>query len=302
MSKFSKALESRSFLVTCELNPPKGVDLGRLYEKAAMLKEMVTAFNITDSAGSIMTMAPIAVSHLLLDKGIETILQITCRDRNRMAIQSKLLAAHALGISNLLCMTGDPPGGGDHPDAKGVFDLDAVGLLRATLALNSGTDIAGNELRGAPEFCPGAVVNPGARDLGAEIGRMEDKLEAGALFFQTQAVYDPSTFERFMSKAQRFKVPVIAGLIVLKSAKMARDLIDKLPDVVVPDKIIQEMDDARSRQEKSVEIAARTIQEIQDMCRGVHIMAIGWEARIPHILEAAGLTGREQAHAQRNTP
>jgi len=247
-------------------------------------------------------MAPIAVSHLLLDKGIETILQITCRDRNRMAIQSKLLAAHALGISNLLCMTGDPPGGGDHPDAKGVFDLDAVGLLRATLALNSGTDIAGNELRGAPEFCPGAVVNPGARDLGAEIGRMEDKLEAGALFFQTQAVYDPSTFERFMSKAQRFKVPVIAGLIVLKSAKMARDLIDKLPDVVVPDKIIQEMDDARSRQEKSVEIAARTIQEIQDMCRGVHIMAIGWETRIPHILEAAGLTGREQAHAHRNTP
>jgi 5,10-methylenetetrahydrofolate reductase len=267
-----------------------------------MLKEMVTAFNVTDSAGSIMTMAPIGVSHLLLDRGIETILQITCRDRNRMAIQSNLLAVHALGVSNLLCMTGDPPGGGDHPDARSVFDLDAMGLLRAAQALNSGTDLAGNELTGVPEFCPGAVANPGARDLDKEIGRMEDKIEAGALFFQTQAVYDLSTFERFINKAQRFKVPVLAGLIVLKSAEMARNLNDKLPGVFVPAKIIQEMDDTSSQQETSVEIVARIIREIQQMCRGVHIMAIGWEAKIPRILEAAGLAGREQAHAQRKTP
>lgn len=300
MSKLSEALDSDSFIVTCELNPPKGVDLGRLYEKAEMLKGMITAFNITDSAGSIMTMAPIGVSHLLLDRGIETILQITGRDRNRIALQSDLLAAHALGISSLLCMSGDPAGRGDHPDAKDVLDLDSPGLLRAVKALNSGADIAGNELKGAPNFRAGAVANPGARNLDLEIRRMEEKIEAGAVFFQTQAVYDPSTFERFMNKAQRFDVPILAGLIILKSAKMARNLNDNLPGVFVPDKIVQEMDEAKSRQEKSVEISARIIREIQHMCRGVHIMAIGWEARIPHIIEAAGLPSRNQVQSQRD--
>ena len=211
MSKFADALSSGSFVVTCELNPPKGVDLGRLYEKAEMLKGLVTAFNITDSAGSIMTMAPIAVAHLLLDRGIEPILQITSRDRNRLALQSELLAAYSLGIRNVLCMTGDPPGGGDHQDAKAVFDLDAVGLLRAARALESGRDPAGKELTEAPDFCVGAVVNPGATDLDKELQRMEEKIEAGAVFFQTQAVYDAAPFEKFMETARGFGVPVLAG-------------------------------------------------------------------------------------------
>ena len=292
MSIFADALKSSRFVVTCELNPPKGVDLNRVYEKAELLRGMVTAFNITDSAGSNMTMAPIAVSHVLLDRGIETILQITGRDRNRLALQGELLAAHALGIRNVLCMSGDPPGGGDHPDAKAVFDLDAAALLRATSSLQSGADIAGNELKGAPELFSGAVANPGAPDLGREVRRMEEKIEAGAVFFQTQAVYDAALFESFMNEVRGFNVPILAGLIVLKSANMARNLNANLPGVFVPDAIISDLDSAESRAQTSVEISGRIIRDIRDMCDGVHIMAIGWEARVPQILEAAGVAGQ----------
>ena len=291
MSKLAEALSSGRFVVTCELNPPKGVDLDSLYEKAETLKGMVEAFNITDSAASRMTMAPLAVSHLLLDRGIETILQITGRDRNRIALQSELLAAGALGITNLLCMSGDPPGGGDHPDAKAVFDLGAVELLRATQSLQSGTDIAGNALKGTPGFFAGAVANPGAPDLDKEIQRMEEKAEAGAAFFQTQAVYDPRSFEGFMNAAQRLNVPILAGLIILKSANMARNLNANLPGVHVPDDIITAMESADNRQDESVQISARIINEIKHMCSGAHIMAIGWESRIPQILQAVGING-----------
>ena len=289
MSKFAEALSSDRFIVTCELNPPKGVDLGPLYEKAEMLNGMVAAFNITDSAGSRMTMAPVGVAHLLLDRGIETVLQMTCRDRNRLALQSELLAGYALGVTNILCMGGDPPGGGDHPDAKAVFDLNAVSLLRAATSLQSGTDMSGKQLKGSPAFHLGAVANPGARDLDGELQNMEKKIDAGASFFQTQAVYVPETFERFMNRAQRFSVPVIAGMIVLKSASMARNLNANLPGFSVPDQIIRDLDSAESREEKSVEISARIISELRHMCKGVHIMAIGWEARVPQILGAAGI-------------
>ena len=291
MSNFTKALDSGRSLITCELNPPKGTDLRPMWKKAGLLDGWVDAFNITDSASSRMTMAPIAVAHLLQDRGFEPILQITCRDRNRLALQSELLAASALGVRNILCMSGDPPGAGDHPDAKTVFDIDAIGLLRAVEALKSGSDMAGNELKGVPEINPGAVVNPGAEDLDKELRRMEDKVRAGAAFFQTQAVYDPVAFEGFMSAARRFNVPILAGLIVLKSARMARNLNANLPGVHVPKGIVDEMENAKSRQDKSVEISARIIREIRPMCQGVHIMAIGWESKVPLILEAAGVSG-----------
>ena len=178
MSGFAEVLSSGKFVVTCELNPPKGANLGPLFRKAQALADMVDAFNLTDSAGAHMTMAPIAVARLLREKGIETILQITCRDRNKIALQSELLAADALGLSNVLCMTGDPPGGGDHPEARAVFDVDAVALLRAVKALNMGRDSAGNGLKGSPHLFAGAVVNPSARDLDKELARMEDKVES----------------------------------------------------------------------------------------------------------------------------
>ena len=289
MSTFSESFKSGRFVVTAELNPPKGTDLGPLFEDARALSGMVDAFNLTDSAGANMTMAPISVAHLMLDRGMEPILQVTGRDRNRIALEGELLAASALGVSNVLCMSGDPPGRGDHPDAVGVFDLRAETLLDAVSAMNAGTDMYGNELKGTPSFFPGAVVNPGADDPDTELARMEDKAKRGAAFFQTQAVYDAASFEKFMESARGFGVPVLAGMIVLKSARMARFLDGNLPGVSVPDGIIAEMENSKNRAATGVEIAARLIRETRDMCDGAHIMAIGWESRIPAILESAGL-------------
>lgn len=292
MSRFSEALSSGKFAVTCELNPPKGVYLAPLFKKALALEGSVDAFNLTDSAGSNLAMAPIGAARLLAEKGIETILQIACRDRNRLALQSEMLAASALGLSNVLCMTGDPPGRGDHAEAKAVFDIDAIELLRALSALSSGRDFAGNELKGTPEVFAGAVVNPGASDLDKELSRMEDKVKAGAAFFQSQAVYDPEPFEKFMVRAREFGVPVLAGMIVLKSAKMARNLDANLPGVSVPQPIIDEMENAEDRTAASTRITAELINQVKSLCDGVHIMAIGWESKVPAILAAAGLAGK----------
>ena len=289
MQTFTESLKSGKFVVTTELNPPKGTDLRRLFREADALSGMVDAFNLTDSPGANMSMAPIAAAHLMRDREIEPILQVTGRDRNRIAIEGEILAAAALGVTNVLCMSGDPPGRGDHPDAVGVFDLRAETLLEAVSAMNSGTDMYGNDLRGTPTIFAGAVANPGADDLDIELARMEEKVRMGASFFQTQAVYDAAAFETFMETARGFGVPVLAGMIVLKSARMARFLDANLPGVSVPDSIIEEMDSADVPAETSVEITSRLIRDVRDMCDGTHIMAIGWESRIPEILEKSRL-------------
>ncbi len=289
MQTYAESLKSGKFVVTTELNPPKGTDLGRLLKHAESLSGMVDAFNLTDSPGANMTMAPIAAAHLMLDRGIEPILQITGRDRNRIALEGEVLAAAALGISNILCMSGDPPGRGDHPDAVGVFDLKAETLLEAVKAMNAGADMYGNELRGSPSILAGAVANPGADDLDTELSRMEEKVRMGASFFQTQAVFDAVTFETFMDTARGFGVPVLAGMIVLKSARMARFLNDNLPGVSVPASVIEEMEGAQDRAAAGINITSRLIREVRDMCDGTHIMAIGGESRIPAILEGADL-------------
>lgn len=289
LSSFSKALESGDSLLTCEINPPKGTELNSMFEKIHMLESVTHAFNITDSAGSVMTMAPIAAAHLLRDRGFEPILQITCRDRNRLALQAEMLAAAALGIPNLLCMTGDSPAAGDHKDAKAVFDLDGIELVKAATTLRKGTDLAGNDLEGTPNLCIGAVVNPGAPDLNKELHRMEEKIEAGAVFFQTQAVYDPKGFEQFCRAVEGFGIPVMAGHIVLKSAAMAQNMTDKLPGVRVPDEIIRELGRATNVVCTSKALSARIIKDVKPMCNGIHIMAIGWESKVRDILETAGL-------------
>ena len=290
MQTFSEVLKSGRFVVTSELNPPKGTDLSTLFRHAETLSGIVDAFNVTDSAGANMTMAPVAAARGLLDKRIEPIMQVTGRDRNRIALEADLLAAAALGVTNVLCMSGDPPGRGDHPDAVGVFDLRAETLLDAVRAMNSGADIYGNELKGTPSIFAGAVANPGADDVDHELARMEEKVRRGAAFFQTQAVYDAAAFETFMETARGFGVPVLAGMIVLKSARMARFLNDKLPGVSVPQSIIDEIDAATDRAATSIQITARLIREVRDMCDGTHIMAIGWESRIPAILREADLS------------
>ena len=289
MQTFSESLKSGKFVVTTELNPPKGTDLRTLFKHAEALSGMVDAFNLTDSPGANMTMAPIAAAHLMLDRGNDPILQVTGRDRNRIALEGEILAASALGITNILCMSGDPPGRGDHPDAVGVFDFKAETLLEAVKAMNSGSDIYGNDLKGSPSIFAGAVANPGADDLDRELARMEEKVRMGAAFFQTQAVYDAAAFERFMETARDFDVPVLAGMIVLKSARMARFLNDKLPGVSVPQSIIDEMDSAIDPAATSIAITSRLIREVRDMCAGTHLMAIGWESRIPAILASAEL-------------
>ena len=230
-----------------------------------------------------------AACHLLRDKGIEPILQMTCRDRNRLALQSDLLSAAVLGIENVLALTGDYPTLGDHPEAKPVFDLDSVELLDVIGCLNAGKDMKGNPLKGAPKFCAGAVVNPGADPLEPEIIKMEKKIDAGALFFQTQAVYDIELFRRFLDAAKHLKTTILAGIVLLKSSAMAEYMNKNIAGVFVPDSLIKEIDTAKDKSAKSIEIAARLIKELRPLCRGIHIMPIGWVKKVPQVLEMSGL-------------
>ena len=289
MSNLSDSLANNDFTLTAELNPPKGTDLRDVLDAGEALRHLVTAFNLTDSAASRMAMAPIAAAHLLGDRGIESTLQIAGRDRNRLAIQADMLAAHALGVANIVCMTGDPPSAGDHPEAKPVFDLGAEDILKAASNLASGRDLSGNSLKDGPDFYRGAVVNVAVPDLGREIARMEKKIESGAQFFQTNAVYEASGFEAFMKRVEDFDVPVLAGIIMLKSARQARYMTERIPGVVVPVRLIEELERAENLAEASIEMTGRIVRNVAPMCQGVHIMAIGWERRIPAVMEAAGM-------------
>jgi 5,10-methylenetetrahydrofolate reductase len=289
MSNLEKVLNSEEFVVTCELNPPKGTELAPLLEKAERLEKVVDAFNLTDSHAARMAMTPLAVAHLMVDRGLEPILQITTRDRNRIALQGDLLGAHALGVHNVVFMGGDPPTTGDHPDAKPVFDVYSSMMLEAARSLQDGHDMAGNRLLGNPHFCVGAVVNPGAADLDEEIVRMGEKVKAGASFFQTQAVYDAAAFERFARAAEQFRVPVLAGIIPLKSVKQAEYMNAHVPGITVPEDVVREIGAAEDRVAASLAVASRTIGALDGMCQGLHVMAIGWEAHIPALLEQAGI-------------
>jgi 5,10-methylenetetrahydrofolate reductase len=286
---FAEVLQSGKFIVTAELNPPKGTNLAPLLAHAERLSGMVDAFNLTDSHSSRMTMAPLAVARLLVERGLEPILQFTCRDRNRLALQSDLLGAAALGVRNIVCMTGDSPEAGDHPAAKPVFDLDALGLMRAVAALQAGTDLGEQPLQGAPTFCVGAVVNPGAPALHQELRRMEEKVACGAQFFQTQAVYDPAAFAQFLHTVRHHQVPVLASCIVLRSGGMARRLQASLPGLSIPAAVIEELDKAADPTQKGIEVAGRIIRDLKALGQGVHLIAIGQEHRIPQILQEAGL-------------
>ena len=289
MSALSEALKSGRFVVTSELGPPKGVDITEMLEDAELLQGRVDAINVTDQQSSVMRLGSLAVCRLLLERGIEPIFQMTCRDRNRIALQSDLLSASVLGIENVLCLTGDYVSLGDHPQAKPVFDLDSVSLLETAGKLQQGQDLAGKELKGSPKFFLGAAVTPGADPLEPQIIKMEKKIKAGAQFFQTQAVYEPEQFERFMNQVRHFDVPVLVGLILLKSAGMARFMNKNIAGVHVPDSLIEEMDKAENKRQKSIEIAARLIKDLKHLCQGVHIMPIGWEKQVPALLDAAGL-------------
>ncbi len=286
---FRSSVESGNFVVTAEVGPPKGADPSVMLEDAAAFNGAVDAVNVTDLQSSVLRLGSLASCHLLMDQGIEPIFQMTCRDRNRLALQSDLLSASALGIGNVLALTGDHVSLGDHPDAKPVFDLDSVQLLMLMKDLQSGHDMVGNDLEGAPTFFPGAVVNPGAEPIEPQLHKMEMKLEAGARYFQTQGLFDLGIAERFMRRVEGLGAPVLAGVIFLKSAGMARFMNANVAGVTVPNDLIREMSKAKDRVQVSVAIAARLITGLKEMFQGIHLMPIGWERHVPAVIDAAAL-------------
>ena len=287
--KLTDLCASGKFVVTSEVGPPKGTDTSEMLENAALLRPRVDAVNVTDQQSSVMRLGSLVSSLLLKQRDVEPIYQLTCRDRNRIALQSDLLSAWAVGVENVLCLTGDYVSLGDFPEAKPVFDLDSVSLLASAKRLNEGQDLSGNDLHGGPDFCLGAVVTPAADPLEPQLIKMEKKVNAGASFIQTQGVFDAERFSAFMNQAKDCGVPIIAGIILLKSAGMARFMNENVAGVHVPDPLIEAMADTEDRVKTSVEIAARLIGEVKHLCQGIHIMPIGWERHVPAVLDAAGL-------------
>ena len=292
-TSFKEALDSGKFVVTSEVAPPKGTNLDTFKHHIDLLKDKVDAMNVTDHQSSVMRFPSLGGCLLVKELGGEVILQMTCRDRNRLALQADLMFASYRGIQNVLCLTGDSVMLGDHKQAKSVFDLDSSQLLQTVRTLEKGKDLGGNELDGAVSFCAGAIVTPEADPVEPQLIKFEKKIEAGAEFIQTQAVYDLDKFQEFMTYARQFKVKILAGIILLTSAPMARFMNKNIAGVFVPQDLIDEMATAPKGQAlaKGIEIAGRMIKRIHDenMCDGVHIMAIGKEETVPDIMTAAGL-------------
>ncbi|MFH1087115.1 MAG: methylenetetrahydrofolate reductase [Chloroflexota bacterium] len=291
MSRFKKALQTSKFIVTSEIGPPKGTNIEKMLHHIDLLKDQVTALNVTDHQSSVMRFPSIGGCLAIKERGGEPILQMTCRDRNRMALQAELLLAYTRGVGNVLCLTGDSVVVGDHKAAKGVFDLDSVQLLRAVRQLEQGKDLGGNQLDGAVEFCAGATVSPETKPIEPQLVKFEKKVEAGAEFFQTQAVYNLDNFSKFMKYARRFPVKIMAGIVLLMSARMAKYMTENVPGIFVPQNLIDELAAAPKGEalNKGIEIAARTIAALkrESLCDGVHVMAIGREELVPQILKAA---------------
>jgi methylenetetrahydrofolate reductase (NADPH) len=293
ISRFKEALNSGKFVITSEVAPPKGTNLEKMLHHIDILKDRVDAINVTDHQSSVMRFPSLGGCLAIKEKGGEAIMQMTCRDRNRLALEADLLFAYSRGITNVLCLTGDAVPVGDHKEAKGVFDLDSLQLLMAVRQLAAGEDLGGNKLEGAVDFCAGAIVTPEANPIEPQLIKFEKKVEAGAEFFQTQAIYDLENFKKFMEHARKLKAKILAGIVLLSSARMARYMTENVPGIFVPPELIDELSQAPKEQmlAKGIEIAGRTIAALKKdaVCDGVHIMAIGREETVPDILAAAGL-------------
>ena len=291
--RITELFDNGQFVVTAEVGPPKGIDASHVVEEAKEYLSGITAVNVTDNQSSVMRMGSLPACVMLKNAGLTPILQLTCRDRNRIALQSELLGAAALGIENILCLTGDHTKMGDHPGAKPVFDLDSVSLLHTACQLEKGVDLAGNPLVGeAPKFAKGAVVSPCSDSVDAQLAKMERKVMAGAEYFQTQAVFDSEKFISFMEKAKQFGKPVQLGVIIPKSAGMAKFMNNNVAGVHVPQWMIDELAADKEKAKAGitgVELAAKVIKECRPYCQGLHIMALGWEAKVPELLKLAGI-------------
>ncbi|HLP87957.1 MAG TPA: methylenetetrahydrofolate reductase [Nostocaceae cyanobacterium] len=291
LNDFRQAVQTGKFLITAEVAPPKGGDTTQMVKMAATLKGRVHAANITDGSRAVLRMSSLAASVILLHNGIEPICQLACRDRNRIGLQADLMGAHALGIRNILALTGDPVKAGDHPNAKAVFDLESVRLLGLIRKLNQGIDFNDQPLTdGATDLFPGAAVDPQSPSWSGLQSRFEKKIQAGAQFFQSQLITDFERLEKFMDQiAAQYNKPILAGIFLLKSAKNAQFINRMVPGVNIPDHIINRLAKAKSPLEEGMKIAAEQVQIAQQLCQGVHIMAVKREDLIAPILDLAGV-------------
>ena len=293
VSKLRQKLNSGEFVVTSEIGPPKGTNIEKMLHHIDILKDKVDAINVTDHQSSVMRFPSIGGCLSIKEQGGEPILQMTCRDRNRLALQADLLLAYTRGIRNVLCLTGDAITVGDHKEAKSVFELDSLQLLKTIRQMESGKDLGENDLDGTVEFCVGAIVTPEANPIEPQLMKFEKKIEAGAEFFQTQAIYDLDNFAKFMQYARQFPVKILAGIVLLSSARMARYMTENVPGIFVPQHLIDELASAPKGEalNKGIEIAGRMIATLKKeaICDGVHIMAIAREEVVPDILALAGL-------------
>lgn len=291
--KITDLFSNGTYVLTSEVGPVKGCvrDLGdgrtpRCLEEAEQLRTHVHAINVTDNQSAVMRLGSLAASVKLKQQGIEPIYQITCRDRNRIALQSELLNACSLGIDNVLILTGDHTTLGDHRSAKPVFDLDSVQLMKIAAQMKNGHDMTGNELSQAPDFALGAVVNPNFEPLDLQLIKMEKKIAAGAQFFQTQTVYDPALFERFIRKTEGFGVPIQLGIVLVKSAKMGQFMNNNVAGISVPSGWLKRLEEAPhgTAKENCIEMTAELLRKIAPMCQGIHFMPLGWSDIVPRII------------------
>lgn len=288
---FRTAVQSGAFLITAEVAPPKGVNPDHMLEMAALLKGRVHGVNVTDGSRAVMRMSSLAASVLLLQQGVEPIWQMACRDRNAIGLQADLLGAQALGLRNVLALTGDPVKAGDHPNSKAVFELESVRLLKLITAMNGGSDLNTKPLSdGATDLFAGAAVDPQCGSWSGLKRRFERKLQAGAQFFQSQLITDFDRFDKFMTQiAAGCDKPILAGIFLLKSAKNAQFINRCVPGVQIPDHIIDRLARASDPLQEGIQIAAEQVQAARDLCQGVHLMAVKREDLIPQILDLAGI-------------
>lgn len=288
--RLKDVLEEGQFAVTIEYNPPKGTNINGVLDNAKQLLGRVHGVNVTDNTAAVVRAGSLPVCRLLYELGHDPVMQLTCRDRNRIGMQSDLMGAHMLGIRNVLCLTGDYPTVGDHKEAKPVYDLDSVQVMQVVQGLNNGRDMVGNKLDGSTAFTIGAAVTPEADLVGPVLAKFEVKVKAGAQFFQTQAIYNPDQFLTFMKAVRPFKVKVLAGILLLRNAKMAEFMNANIPGMSVPKDMIEELRAAGDKSEDvGVEIAVRTIKAVRPHCDGVHIMAIKGIHRLGEIITKAQL-------------
>lgn len=287
---FKEKLETGQFVVTLEVEPPKGVSIQDRLTAIEPFRGKIDAYNATELQGSVMRMSSLGMCALLEREGFSTILQVTARDKNRLALQSELLSAYALGIRTILTLTGDHPTVGDHPDAKPVFDLDSVLIAQAAQILNEGKDLAGNSLKHKPDLFIGAAANPFATPMELELLKMKKKVAAGVRFFQTQPVFEPEVFKQFAQQARAIvpQAKIIAGLMFIKSEKMAQYINDNIAGIHIPEHVIQRVRDAKDKKLEAVALTAEIAQQIRASASGFHLMPMGWEPQALELLPKIG--------------